>query len=48
MVYLEKNEAQEVIDTFTKNINANFIYVDAKKYFLDKLKDISDPEQKEK
>ena len=45
---LRKNEAQEVIDTFTKNINANFIYVDAKKYFLDKLKDISDPEQKRK
>ena len=45
---LRKNEAQEVKDTFTKNINANFIYVDAKKYFLDKLKDISDPEQKRK
>ena len=45
---LRKKEAEEVKTTFTKNIDANFIYVDAKNYFLKKLENISDPEQKRK
>ncbi len=45
---LRKNEAQEVEETFAKNIKANFIYVDAKDLFIKKLDGISDPEMKRK
>jgi GMP synthase (glutamine-hydrolysing) len=45
---LRKNEAQDVVSTFKKQFNVNFIKVDAKKLFLTKLKNISNPEQKRK
>ena len=45
---LRKNEAEEVEQVFTKNFDVNFIKVDAKERFLNKLKGITDPEQKRK
>lgn len=45
---LRKNEADEVEEVFTKNFDVNFVRVDAKKRFLEKLAGISDPEQKRK
>ena len=45
---LRKNEAEEVEKVFANRDDLNFIKVDAKKRFLDKLKGISDPEQKRK
>jgi len=45
---LRKNEGQQVKEIFTKNFNTNFIYCNAKDLFLDKLKGVSDPEQKRK
>jgi GMP synthase (glutamine-hydrolysing) len=43
---LRKNEAEEVIETFKKTMGISLNYVDASDRFLDKLKDIVDPEQK--
>ena len=45
---LRKNEATKVIDTFENNFNIDLIYIDASDRFLDKLKDVEDPEQKRK
>ena len=45
---LRKNEADEVKEVFTKMFDINFIRVNAKKRFLNKLKGISDPETKRK
>ncbi|MDQ0233454.1 GMP synthase (glutamine-hydrolyzing) [Metabacillus malikii] len=45
---LRKNEAESVMKTFTEGFNMNVIKVDAKDRFLDKLKGVSDPEQKRK
>jgi GMP synthase (glutamine-hydrolysing) len=45
---LRKNEANQVINTFKKRFKINLIYVNAKKIFLKKLKNISDPEKKRK
>ncbi|MGL4951310.1 MAG: glutamine-hydrolyzing GMP synthase [Mycoplasma sp.] len=47
---LRKNEAQQVENFFTKQIpnELTFIKVDAQDQFLDKLKDVSDPETKRK
>lgn len=45
---LRKNEGQQVKEIFTKNFNTNFVYCDVKDLFLDKLKGVSDPEQKRK
>lgn len=45
---LRKNEAEEVEEVFTKNFDVNFVKVDAKERFLNKLKGVSDPEQKRK
>ena len=45
---LRKNEAEEVEEIFTKKFNVNFIKVDAKDRFLNKLKGITSPEQKRK
>lgn len=44
---LRKNEAQEVESVFV-NSEVNFIKVDAKKRFLDKLAGVTDPERKRK
>ena len=45
---LRKNEEIQVIKTFKKKLKINLIYVDAKKLFLNKLKNIKDPEKKRK
>ena len=45
---LRKNESKEVIETFRNKMNLNLIYLDVEDYFLDKLKGVSDPEEKRK
>lgn len=45
---LRKNEAQEVVKTFSEAFQMNLIAVDASERFLSKLKGITDPEQKRK
>ncbi|GKV56363.1 GMP synthase [glutamine-hydrolyzing] [Sporosarcina sp. NCCP-2222] len=45
---LRKGEVESVVDTFSNKFNMNFIKVDARKRFLDKLKGVTDPEVKRK
>ncbi|ALC83863.1 MULTISPECIES: glutamine-hydrolyzing GMP synthase [Bacillus] len=45
---LRKDEAEGVMKTFSEGFQMNVIKVDAKDRFLDKLKGVSDPEQKRK
>ncbi len=45
---LRKNEAEKVVNLFTKYFRINLDYVDATDRFLDKLSGITDPEQKRK
>lgn len=45
---LRKYEVESVVDTFSNQFHMNFIKVDAKKRFLDKLAGVTDPEQKRK
>ena len=45
---LRKNEEIQVINTFKKKLKINLIYVDAKKEFIKKLTNVSDPEKKRK
>ena len=45
---LRKNEGDEVEEIFTKNYDLNFIRVDAKDRFLEKLAGVTDPERKRK
>ncbi len=45
---LRKNEESQVINTFKRKFKVNLIYVDAKKLFLSKLKNVTDPEKKRK
>lgn len=45
---LRKNEATEVMDSLRGKFGLNIIKVDAQERFLDKLWDVSDPEQKRK
>ncbi len=45
---LRKYEADSVMKTFSEGFNMNVIKVDAKDRFLNKLKGVSDPEQKRK
>ena len=45
---LRKNEEFEILNTFKKRFKFNLIYVDAKNLFLNKLKNVSDPEKKRK
>ncbi|MDY2956711.1 MAG: glutamine-hydrolyzing GMP synthase [Lachnospiraceae bacterium] len=45
---LRKGEPEQVINVFGKELNANLVYVDATDRFLDKLKDVADPEEKRK
>ncbi len=45
---LRKNEELQVIKTFKKKLKDNLIYVNAENEFLNKLKNVSDPEMKRK
>ena len=45
---LRKNEGDEVEEIFTKNYDLNFIRVDAKDRFLEKLAGVTEPERKRK
>ena len=45
---LRKGEAEQVVDVFRNQMNANLVYVDATDRFLGKLEGVSDPEQKRK
>jgi GMP synthase (glutamine-hydrolysing) len=45
---LRKGEAESVMKTFSEGFNMNVIKVDARERFLNKLKGVSDPEQKRK
>lgn len=45
---LRKGEPEQVIEVFKNQMNANLIYIDATDRFLDKLANVTDPEQKRK
>ena len=45
---LRKNEPEQVIKVFKEELGADLIYVDATDRFLDKLKNVSEPETKRK
>lgn len=45
---LRENEAEKVIKIFRDNFHIDLIYVDAEDRFLEKLKGVTDPEQKRK
>jgi GMP synthase (glutamine-hydrolysing) len=45
---LRLNEAEQVMQTFAKNLGAKVIHVDAREHFLSDLAGIADPEQKRK
>jgi GMP synthase (glutamine-hydrolysing) len=45
---LRLNEAQQVMETFAKNLGVKVIHVDASAEFMKHLKGVSDPEQKRK
>ncbi len=45
---MRKGESEQVIEVFEKGLDANLIYIDATDRFLDKLKDVPEPEKKRK
>ncbi|MBQ7876401.1 MAG: glutamine-hydrolyzing GMP synthase [Clostridia bacterium] len=45
---MRKGESENVIEVFKNGLDANLIYIDATDRFLDKLKDVADPETKRK
>ncbi len=45
---MRKNESEQVIEVFGKQLDANLIYIDATDRFLDKLAGVAEPEQKRK
>ena len=45
---MRKGESEQVIEVFEKGLDANLIYIDATDRFLDKLKDVAEPETKRK
>ena len=45
---MRKGESEQVIEIFGKELDANLIYIDATDRFLDKLRDVSEPEKKRK
>ncbi len=45
---MRKGESEKVIEVFKNGLNANLVYIDATDRFLDKLANVTDPEQKRK
>ena len=45
---LRKGEPEQVVEVFKNQLDSNLVYVDAEERFLEKLKDIEEPEQKRK
>ena len=45
---LRKGEPEQVVEVFRNQMDANLVYVDAVDRFLDKLKDVEEPEKKRK
>lgn len=45
---MRKGEPEQVVEVFRNQMNANLIYVEASDRFLNKLKDVADPEKKRK
>lgn len=45
---LRKGEPEQVVEVFKNQMDANLIYIDASDRFLNKLAEVSDPEQKRK
>lgn len=45
---MRKGESESVVEVFKNQLNANLVYVDASERFLNKLENVSDPEQKRK
>ena len=45
---MRKNESENVVEVFGKQLNANLVYVDATDRFLGKLEGVADPEEKRK
>ena len=45
---MRKNESENVIEVFGKELDANLVYVDATDRFLDLLAGVSEPEKKRK
>ncbi len=45
---LRKNEAREVLEMFKEHLGINLTYVDASGRFLERLRDVTDPERKRK
>jgi len=45
---MRKGESENVIEVFQNQLDANLIYIDATDRFLDKLKDVAEPEKKRK
>jgi GMP synthase (glutamine-hydrolysing) len=43
---LRKNEAEQVVERYTREMKLNLIYADESKRFLKKLKNVEDPEKK--
>ena len=43
---MRKNESENVVEVFGKQLDANLVYVDATDRFLDKLAGVADPEEK--
>ncbi len=45
---MRKGESEQVVEVFQNQLDANLIYIDATDRFLDKLKNVADPETKRK
>lgn len=45
---LRQGEVESVLDTFQRKFSMNVLHIDASKRFLDKLKGVTDPEEKRK
>lgn len=45
---MRKNESEQVVEVFSKEMGANLVYVDAVDRFLDKLEGVREPETKRK